>query len=493
MKQTTRAICCWNSLARATVDDAPHRFAPGLLHAYDLRGIWGETLGPDDAHAVGRSFATCVRRAGGNRVAVGRDGRLSSPALETALVAGLRAGGITVRRIGLAPTPLLYYAVASAEDVHGGIEVTGSHNPKDHNGFKLDLGGQPFFGQDIVELGRIAAHADWGADRGQGFEPGGIEPGKIEQVDLTDAYIARILHALDGIDRAGLETLRIGWDAGNGATGPLIESLVRQLPGTHVLFFTTVDGHFPNHHPDPTVAANLVDLIAAVAAGKIDIGFAFDGDGDRLGVIDGRGRVLWGDQILQILVRDVLARHPGARIMADVKCSQVLFDLITALGGEALMAPTGHSLIKSGMKQTGAILAGEMTGHLFFADDYYGYDDALYGALRLIAACARLGKSVTALCDAMPPTCVTPDLRFTIPGRDPFAVVAAVTAGLRAQGVVFDATDGARVNTSDGWWLLRASNTQDMLTARAESMTAQGLERLLADLDARLWQCGVHR
>ena len=459
-----------------------HRFDASLLREYDMRGVWGETLGPRDAYAVGRSFATCVRRAGGNCVAVGRDGRLSSPALESALVLGLCDSGITVRRIGLAPTPLLYYAVASAEEVDGGIEVTGSHNPKDHNGFKMDLGGQPFFGDDIVELGRIAAAGDWcdGA-------------GTIETVDLADAYVARILHALDGIDTARIEPLRIGWDTGNGAAGPLIDQLVRQLPGQHVLFFTAVDGHFPHHHPDPTVAENLADLVAAVAAGKIDIGFAFDGDGDRLGVVDGRGRVLWGDQILAVLAQDLLMRRPGARIMADVKCSQTLFDAITAQGGTALMAPTGHSLIKSGMKRTGAVLAGEMTGHLFFADDYYGYDDALYGALRLLAACVRLGRSLTQLRDAMPETHVTPDLRFAVPGGDPFAAVAAIIATLRAEGVAFDATDGARVTTPDGWWLLRASNTQALLTARAESLTADGLDRLLAQLDARLAAVGIHR
>jgi phosphomannomutase len=465
-----------------TIGCESHRFDPSLLREYDMRGVWGETLGPRDAYAVGRSFATCVRRAGGSRVAVGRDGRLSSPALETALVQGLCDSGIAVRRIGLAATPLLYYAVASAEDVDGGIEITGSHNPKDHNGFKMDLGGQPFFGDDIVELGRIAAAGDW---------HGGV--GTIETVDLAPAYVARILMAIDGIDPARIEPLRIGWDAGNGAAGPLIERLVRHLPGQHVLYFTAVDGHFPHHHPDPTVAENLGDLIAAVAAGKIDFGFAFDGDGDRLGVVDGRGRILWGDQILLILAQDLLRRRPGARIMADVKCSQTLFDAITAQGGTALMAPTGHSLIKSGMKQTGAVLAGEMTGHLFFADDYYGYDDALYGALRLLAAAVRLGTSLTHLRDAMPATCVTPDLRFAVPGGNPFAVIGAIVANLRAEGVAFDATDGARVTTPDGWWLLRASNTQALLTARAESLTAEGLDRLFVDLDARLATVGVHR
>jgi phosphomannomutase len=466
-----------------------HRFDPALLRQYDMRGVWGETLGPRDAWALGRSFATIVRRAGGTRVAVGYDGRLSSPRLEAALVAGLCAGGITVRRIGLSPTPLLYYAVASAPDVHGGIEVTGSHNPKDHNGFKLDLGGQPFFGDDIVELGRIAAGGEWD----EALKIGGGEPGGVETVDLTESYIGRILDALDGIEPAAIAALRIGWDAGNGAAGPLIERLVRDLPGHHILFHTAVDGHFPNHHPDPTEVENLQDLIAAVAAGKIDIGFAFDGDGDRLGVVDGRGRVLWGDQILQILAQDLLARHPGARIMADVKCSKVLFDAITAQGGVALIAPTGHSLIKSGMKQSGAVLAGEMTGHVFCADDYYGYDDALYAALRVLAAAARLGRSVTALRDAMPETHVTPDLRFAVPGIDPRGCVADVIAALHADGVAFDATDGARVTTPDGWWLLRASNTQAMLTARAESLSPDGLQRLLADLDTRLRVAGICR
>lgn len=459
-----------------------HVFDPGLLREYDMRGVWGETLGPRDAYALGRSFATRVRRADGHRVAVGRDGRLSSLELETALIAGLVAGGVDVRRIGLGPTPLLYYAVASAPEVHGGIEVTGSHNPKDHNGFKMDLGGQPFFGNDILDLGRIAAAGNWTSGAGV-----------IENVDVSRAYVARIIQALDGIDPAHIESLRIGWDAGNGAAGPLIERLVRQLPGHHVLFYTSVDGHFPNHHPDPTVAENMRDLIDAVAQGRIDFGFAFDGDGDRIGVVDGRGRVLWGDQILLILVMDLLKRRPGALIMADVKCSQTLFDTITALGGRALMAPSGHSLIKSGMKQSGALLAGEMTGHVFCADDYYGYDDALYAALRLLAATTRLGRSLTELRDAMPQTHVTPDLRFAVPGIDPLAAITTLTTNLRDQGIPFDATDGARVTTPDGWWLLRASNTQAMLTARAESATAPGLNRLLGDLDSRLLQIGIAR
>ena len=469
-----RATCCSNGSARAIVPDR-HIFDTSVLREYDIRGVWSETLRAPDAYALGRSFATRVHRAGGNRVAVGRDGRLSSLELETALVAGLVDGGIAVQRIGLVPTPLLYYAVASAPEVHGGIEITGSHNPKDHNGFKMDLGGQPFFGDDILDLGRIAAAGDWIGGRGT-----------VEDVDLSEAYIARIVQALDGIDPAHMASMRIGWDAGNGAAGPLIERLVRRVPGHHVLFYTSVDGHFPNHHPDPSEAENLRDLVDAVARGKIDFGFAFDGDGDRIGVVDGRGRVLWGDQILMILAQDLLARRPGALIMADVKCSQTLFDTIAAQGGRALMAPTGHSLIKSGMKQSGAVLAGEMTGHVFCADDYYGYDDALYAALRLLAASARLGKSLTELRDAMPETHVTPDMRFAVPGIDPFAAIARLIAGLHAENVPFNATDGARVTTPDGWWLLRASNTQALLTARAESRSAAGLMRVLGDLNSWL-------
>lgn len=458
---------------------AGHRFDPSILRQYDIRGRWGHSLGPRDAWALGRSFAEVVRRAGGDCVAVGRDGRLSSPELEQALVLGLAEGGVDVRRIGLAPTPVLYYAVASAPEVHGGIEVTGSHNPKDHNGFKMDLGGQPFFGDDIGELGRIAFAGQW-------TRPPRV--GRIETIDLTQAYTARIVKALDGVDLARIEPWRIGWDAGNGAAGPWIEHLVRRLPGRHILFHTRADGHFPNHHPDPSVPENLRDLVAAVAAGKIDFGFAFDGDGDRLALVDRRGRVQWGDRLLLILAQDLLARRPGARIMADVKSSQLVFDGVAALGGEALIAPTGHSLIKSGMKQTGAVLAGELTGHLFFADEFHGVDDALYAALRLLAAAARAGTTLTALADAIPPMHATPDLRLATGGLDPAEVLRSVIAGLTTP---FDTTDGARVTTPDGWWLLRASNTETLLTARAESASEAGLARLLADLRARLSDAGI--
>lgn len=461
-----------------------HVFDPRLLHAYDMRGVVGDSLTQADAHALGRAFAVRVHRIGGTRVAVGYDGRLSSPMLEAALVEGLRAGGIAVRRIGLGPTPMLYDAVASAEEVQGGIQVTGSHNPKDHNGFKMVLGGQPFFGDDIFDCARIAAAGDW-------HWSGPV--GAVESVDVTGAYRDRLLAALDGIDPAELARLRIGWDTGNGAAGPMVEALAARLPGLHHTLFSQVDGHFPHHHPDPTIEANLRDLRETVVARQLDFGFAFDGDGDRLGLVDARGRVIWGDELLLILAQDMLQRHPGARILADVKTSMRVFEAIADWGGEAVMWASGHSLIKSGMKQTGALLAGEMTGHLFFADDFPGHDDALYAALRIIAACVRLGTSPTALRDALPESCATPELRFAVPGRDPHAVMAQVLDDLASDGIDFVAIDGARVASADGWWLLRASNTQALLTARAEARDAAGLARLLEALDARLARVGVTR
>ena len=286
---------------------------------------------------------------------------------------------------------------------------------------------------------------------------------------------------------------RIGWDAGNGAAGPVIEKLVKMLPGEHHLLFVDVDGQFPNHHPDPTDPANLVDLQRLVAEKNLDFGVAFDGDGDRIGAIDGQGRIIWGDQLLQIYAEDVLGDVPGATIIADVKASQALFDRVTQLGGKPLMWKTGHSLIKSKMKETGSPLAGEMSGHIFFKHEYYGFDDAIYAAVRLMAASAKLGKSVTELRSAMPEMINTPEMRFQVDESRKFAVIDEVLARLAASGADVNATDGARVNTPDGWWLLRASNTQDVLVARAEASIDAGLDRLMAQIDAQLAASGLER
>ncbi len=459
-----------------------HQFHPTVLREYDIRGIVGETLDEADAYAIGRGFATLLRRAGGTRVAVGYDGRTSSPVLEEALVEGLTASGVDAVRVGMGPTPMLYYAEASAEDVQGGIQITGSHNPANYNGFKMAFLGRPFFGEDIQNLGRMAARGDW------------IEgSGSRESREVLHAYVDRMVEGLAGIDPARLSGLRIGWDAGNGAAGPALELLTQKLPGEHHLLFTQVDGTFPNHHPDPTEEKNLADLKALVADKNLDFGIAFDGDGDRIGAIDGEGRVIWGDQLLMIYAEDLLQQLPGSTIIADVKASRALYEKIASLGGRPLMWKTGHSLIKSKMKEVSAPLAGEMSGHVFFAHQFYGFDDALYAAVRLIAASARLGRSVTALRGAMPALVNTPELRFQVDESRKFAVVDEVKARLVAAGADVDATDGVRVSTSDGWWLLRASNTQDVLVARAESEEQAGLERLLAQIDAQLALSGLKR
>ena len=459
-----------------------HSFDPTILREYDIRGIIGETLEADDARAIGRSFGTLMRRAGGSTVAVGYDGRQSSPMLEHALVEGLTASGCDVVRIGLGATPMLYFAEASAEDVDGGIQITGSHNPPNYNGFKMVFQGRPFFGADIQELGRRSSAGEWVDGSGS-----------VEDRDVIDAYIDRMLEALDGIDPASLAGLKVGWDAGNGAAGPALEKLAARLPGEHHLLFTDVDGEFPNHHPDPTVEENLADLRNLVAEKSLDFGVAFDGDGDRIGAIDGEGRVIWGDQLLMVFAEDLLARRKGATIIADVKASRALFDHVAAHGGEPLMWKTGHSLIKSKMKETGSPLAGEMSGHVFFADEYYGYDDALYAGVRLIAAAARLGKSVTELRSAMPPMINTPEMRFQVDESRKFAAIGEIAERVAASDAVADTTDGVRVTTDDGWWLLRASNTQDVLVARAESESEEGLARLVAQIDEQLAASGLER
>ncbi len=459
-----------------------HTFHPTVLREYDIRGIIGETLGAEDARAIGRGFGTLIARAGGSKVAVGYDGRTSSPMLEEALVGGLNASGVDVVRVGMGPTPMLYYAEASIPEVQGGIQITGSHNPANYNGFKLVFFGRPFFGADILKLGEMAAIGDW--IDGQGSH---------ESRDILSAYVDRLVEGLNGIPAENLRTLSIGWDAGNGAAGPALELLTSKLPGEHHLLFTEVDGTFPNHHPDPTEEKNLADLKALVAAKNLHFGVAFDGDGDRIGAIDGEGRVIWGDQLLMIYAEDLLKMAPGSTIIADVKASSALFDHVSAHGGQPLMWKTGHSLIKSKMKEVSSPLAGEMSGHVFFAHEYYGFDDALYAAVRLIAASARLGKSVTELRGAMPAMINTPELRFQVDESRKFAVIEEVKARLSASGADVNGTDGVRVSTADGWWLLRASNTQDVLVARAESLSDAGLERLMGEIDAQLAASGLKR
>jgi phosphomannomutase len=453
-----------------------HHFDPTVLREYDIRGVVGRTLHAADAFAIGRAFGTIVARNGGKRVAVGYDGRLTSPDLEQALVDGLKACGMEALRIGRGPTPMLYYT-ATTQQTDGAVMVTGSHNPPDYNGFKMMLGRKPFFGQQILQIGALA-------------ETGDVVPeaaGAEQTIEIADDYIARVLADWDGGDRM----LKVVWDNGNGAAGDVLAKLVASLPGEHTVLNGEIDGRFPAHHPDPTVPANLAQLIAEVRGQKADVGIAFDGDADRIGLVDDMGEILFGDQLLVLLARDVLKAHPGGTIIADVKASQVLFDEVAKAGGTPLMWKTGHSLIKSKMAETGSPLAGEMSGHIFFADRWYGFDDALYAAVRTLGILARMTGTLSAVRKALPHVINTPEVRFDCDDRRKFAVIEEVAARLSAEGAKVSEIDGVRVQTADGWWLLRASNTQAVLVARCEATTEPGLDRLKAALVKQLAASGL--
>jgi len=452
----------------------PHSFDGTILREYDIRGVVDDTLTTDDAYAVGRSFGSCVVESGGDQVALGYDGRLTSPKLAEAVVEGLMACGLHVKRVNMGPTPMLSFAIRHL-DTGSGIMVTGSHNPSNYNGFKMTLAGKPFFGEAIQRLGRIAKSADYASGTGS-----------VEDIDVREDYVEVLTR-----EHQPLRMARVAWDPGNGATGEVLNMLCTRMPGHHHVINGIVDGTFPGHHPDPTVAENLVDLQNHIAENECELGIAFDGDGDRIGVVDGKGRILWADQLMMLFAEDVLREDPGATIIADVKSSQVLFDEIARLGGVPVMWKTGHSLIKSKMAETGAPLAGEMSGHIFFADRYFGFDDGLYAAVRLLGLLERQGVTLADLRDRIPEVQNTPELRFPCDETRKFEVIGEVEARLAAAGADVTGIDGVRVNTEAGWWLLRASNTQDVLVARCEARDLDGLERLKRELVGHLEACGI--
>ena len=448
-----------------------HRFHHSILREYDIRGIVGRTLFSADALALGRTLGTISVASGGRVAVVGYDGRHSSPMLEEELCRGLAACGLFVLRLGLCPTPMLYFA-SRVLNASVGVMVTGSHNPPDYNGFKMVVNNKPFFGENITRLGDQAARGVWASGAGG-----------IVDVQASDAYIARMLN-----DYGSSTGLKVAWDPGNGAAGNVLVKMLHKMPGEHTVINETVDGNFPAHHPDPTVEKNLEQLRDIVLAEKCDLGIAFDGDADRIGVLDSQGRVIWGDQILAILARDVLADRPGAPIIADVKASQVLFDEIARLGGDPQMSPTGHSIIKSRMAEIGAPLAGEMSGHIFMADKYYGFDDAIYVAVRLVDYLVRSGTSAAEIRDNLPTMVNTPEIRIEVPEEEKFAIVERVAGRVKEAALDVNDIDGVRVNEGGGWWLLRASNTQNCLVARCEAGDPASLEvlkdRVRAELDA---------
>ncbi len=452
-----------------------HKFESTILREYDIRGLVDKTIKTTDAYAIGRSFGTVIVRDGGTVACTGYDGRASSPIFEAEVAKGLADCGLKVIRVGLGPTPMLYYAAKSL-DADGGIMITGSHNPPEYNGFKMIRKKGAVYGTQIQNLGTLAAAGDYASGKGS-----------LEKRDMLDTYVERLLK-----DYRGTTPLAIAWDAGNGAAGDALKKLTAKLPGKHIVLFADIDGTFPNHHPDPTVPKNLVDLQKAVRDNKCDLGIAFDGDGDRIGVVDSQARILWGDQLMLVLAQEVLAENPGATIIADVKASQVLFDGVKALGGKPLMWKTGHSLIKTKMAETKAPLAGEMSGHIFFADRYYGFDDALYAAVRLVSYLSRSGKKLSDLRDAMPSPLNTPELRFPCAEDRKFKVVEEVRQRLQsAKNAEVIEVDGVRVLAPEGWWLLRASNTQDVLVARVEASTEAGLNRLKTQLIEQLKASGI--
>jgi len=454
-----------------------HVINPGILREYDIRGTVGDTLRDEDCYFIGRAFGTMVKRRGGKKVVVGYDGRESSPSFSANVMRGLTDCGLDVENIGLGPTPMVYFAMKT-RGMDAAVVVTGSHSPLSYNGIKMAYQSGPFYGAMVQEIGKISAAGD--------FESGA---GQMTEADVQDAYVDRML-----ADYQGARDLSIAWDCGNGATGEIIRRLVKKMPGKHVLLFDDIDGTFPNHHPDPTVAKNLVDLQKAVRDNGCDIGIGFDGDGDRVGAVDAEGNILWADIIMAVYAAEVLKTHPGAHIIADVKCSRVLFDEVERLGGKPVMWNTGHSLIKARALELKSPLAGELAGHICFADKYYGFDDGPYCAVRLLDILSRSGKPLSALVAHLPKMQNTPEVRFHVPAERKFKIAPEILSRLRAENakdLSINDIDGVRVTTPDGWWLMRASNTEDVLTIRAEGFNAEGLERLKAQLVSQLAQSGI--
>jgi phosphomannomutase/phosphoglucomutase len=440
---------------------------PHIFREYDVRGTVGRDLTPEVVELLGRGVGTLLRRAGGTRMLVGRDNRLSSPAFRDALVHGLTAAGVHVTDLGLVPTPLVYYGL-HALPCDGGVMITGSHNPPEFNGFKIAMGKSTIWGERIQELRRVIEARDFTAGAGS-----------VAAADIIGPYREMILSKI-----RLARPLRVAVDAGSGTGGVVGPQLLRDLGCEVTELYCTPDGTYPGHFPDPTIPANLEALIRTVREKKLDAGLAYDGDADRIGVVDEEGNILWGDQLLILYAREILRKGP-ASVVFEVKCSQNLPRDIERHGGRPVMWKTGHSLIKEKMKAEHAAVAGEMSGHIFFADEFFGFDDAIYAGLRLLRILAAGAVPLSRLLADVPKTFYTPEIRVDCPDEKKFEVVAALTAAFKERHEVID-VDGMRVNYPDGWGLLRASNTQPVLVLRFESLSPEGLERIRGEIVGEL-------
>ncbi len=460
----------------------------GIFREYDIRGIVAHDLGPDVVERIGRAYATLARARGVQNVAVGRDGRLTSPALRNHLIAGLTSSGVNVLDLGLCATPLLYFSLFSC-DVDGGIMITGSHNAAEYNGFKMCIGREALYGADIQELQKIYESGEFASGSGT-----------VLKQTIIPEYL-KFLQEHFSLLRA--QGLRVVIDCGNGAASLFAKEALEQLGCDVTGLYCDLDGHFPNHHPDPTVLDNLKDLIQKVKETGADVGIGYDGDADRIGVIDEQGQIMWGDRLLLLFARDVLDDHPGCCIISEVKASQGLYDDIQKQGGRGIMWKTGHSIIKAKMKEEKALLAGEMSGHLFFADRYYGYDDAIYASCRLIEILVKRKKPLSSLLADIPQTVVTPEIRVDCSDDQKFSLVEIVknrlkhvtktqnpeTSALHIRDII--TIDGSRVRFDEGWGLIRASNTQPALVLRFEASSHAHLTQIQAYLEGQLSEATV--
>jgi len=444
-----------------------HKFNQSIFRAYDIRGVVAETLSIDDAYYIGQNFAKQIKsKYKSCSIVVGYDGRLSSPILEKNLVQGMYDAGADIIRIGLCSSPMLYYSTIKLQS-DGGIMITGSHNPANYNGFKILSKDESYYGKKIGSLAKCKKQLSL--------------RGKILDYDITNSYIGKLIDSVHYKNN----NLSVIWDPGNGATGDLLSKLVKHLPGKHTIINSVVDGTFPSHHPDPTDEKNLKDIKNKIAEKKADIGIAFDGDGDRIGVLDSKGSLISGDKLLLLFSLEIIKKQPGAKIIGDVKTSDIVFKEINKKGGKAIMWKTGHSLIKAKMKETGALLAGEMSGHIFFADNYYGFDDAMYASIRLLNILSKK-FSLNKFLNTFSSSYSTPEIKVYCEDTLKFTVIKQIKKKIYKKYKNINLIDGIRVNTLHGWWLIRASNTQPAIIVRCESNNEKNMKSLIEEVKSIL-------